>query len=142
MHAQNLRSLGIRTEVLSPSEVKHLYPELNTDDIEVGTLGPDDGPFDPHMIMWGYMKRAAEKGVKLYQGEKACGLKVENGRVIGVETRQRFYRDRHGRQRSRSVGTGSGELGQPPYPAHKQGPHNRHDRPPARHPARQALRGG
>jgi sarcosine oxidase subunit beta len=81
-----LSALGIPTEILSPDEVKRLYPELNTDDIEVGSWGPDDGPFDPHMIMWGYMKRAIEKGVKLYQGEKACGLRFENGRITGVET--------------------------------------------------------
>lgn len=85
-HASSLQALGIRTEVLAPQEVRRLYPELNTDDIEVGTWGPDDGPFDPHMILWGFMKRATEKGVKLYQGQKACGLRVERGRVTGVET--------------------------------------------------------
>ena len=85
-HAEMLNSLQIRTEILSPDEVKRLYPELNTDDIDVGIYGPDDGPFDPHMIMWGYMKRATEKGAKLYQGETARGLRIENGRVVGVET--------------------------------------------------------
>jgi sarcosine oxidase subunit beta len=85
-HAEMLTSLGIQTEVLLPDEVKRLYPELNTSDIDVGTWGLDDGPYDPHMIMWGYIKRATEKGVKLYQGEKALGLRVENGRVTGVET--------------------------------------------------------
>jgi len=85
-NAKMLVSLGIPTEVLTPDEVKHLYPELNTDDIEVGVYGPDDGPFDPHMIMWGYMKRAIEKGAKLYQGEKARGLRIQNGHVTGVET--------------------------------------------------------
>lgn len=85
-HAETLQSLGIRTEVLSPDEVKRLYPELNTSDIDLGSWGPDDGPFDPHMIMWGYIKRAIEKGVKLNQGEKALGLRTENGRVTGIET--------------------------------------------------------
>lgn len=85
-HAEVLNSLGIRTEILSPDEVKYRYPELNTADIETGTWGPDDGPFDPHMIMSGYIKRATEMGVKLYQGEKACGLGIENGRVTAVET--------------------------------------------------------
>jgi len=85
-HAEMLNSLQIRTEVLSPEEVKQLYPEVNTDDIDMAIYGPDDGPFDPHMIMWGFVKRATEKGVKLYQGEKACGLRIENGRVTGVET--------------------------------------------------------
>jgi len=85
-HAEMLQSLQIRTEILLPDEVKRLYPELNTDDIDVGIYGPDDGPFDPHMIMWSFVKRATEKGVKLSQGEKARGFRIENGCVIGVET--------------------------------------------------------
>ena len=85
-HAEMLNSLRIRTEILPPDDVKRLHPELNTNDLDVGIYGPDDGPFDPHMIMWGYVKRATEKGVKLKQGEKAHGLRIENGRVIGVET--------------------------------------------------------
>jgi glycine/D-amino acid oxidase-like deaminating enzyme len=85
-HAELLNSLQIHTEILSPNEVQHLHPELYTGDIDIGIYGPDDGPFDPHMIMWGYIQRAKEKGVKLYQGEKARGLRIENGRVIGVET--------------------------------------------------------
>jgi sarcosine oxidase subunit beta len=85
-HAEVLNSLGIRTEILSPDEVKRLYPELNMNDLELGSWGPDDGPFDPHMIMSGYIKRATEKGVTLYEGIKACGLRHENGRITGVET--------------------------------------------------------
>lgn len=85
-HVGNLQSLGIRSEILTPDDVKRLYPELITDNIEVGTYGPDDGPFDPHMIMSGFIKRATETGVQLYQGEKACGLRIEHGRVTGVET--------------------------------------------------------
>lgn len=85
-HAEGLLALGIPTELLTPDEVKYRYPELNTADIELGTFGPDDGPFDPHMIMWGYVKKATEMGVTFVQGEKATGLRIEAGRVTGVET--------------------------------------------------------
>ena len=85
-NAKMLNSLQIQTEILLPDEIKGLYPELYTDDLDVGIYGPDDGPFDPHMIMWGYMKRASEKGAKLYQGVTARGLRIQNGRVTGVET--------------------------------------------------------
>ena len=85
-----LRSLDIRTDVLYPDEIKRRYPEINTEDLVVGTWGPDDGPFDPHMIMWGYIKRALEKGVKLYQGVRATGIRVRNGRVEGVDTDEGF----------------------------------------------------
>jgi glycine/D-amino acid oxidase-like deaminating enzyme len=80
------QSLGITTEVLTPEEVKHRYPEINTEDIALGTWGPDDGSFDPHMIMWGYVSRAREMGVRLRQGVRATGIAVRNGQVEGVLT--------------------------------------------------------
>jgi glycine/D-amino acid oxidase-like deaminating enzyme len=88
--AQVLQSLGIRTELLTPEEVKHRYPEINTADIVLGAWGPDDGPFDPHMIMWGYINRAHEMGVRLHQGVRATGVRVRNGRVEGVMTDEGF----------------------------------------------------
>jgi sarcosine oxidase subunit beta len=93
-HAERLISLNIATELLTPEEVKYRYPELNTEDIELGTFGPDDGPFDPHMIMSGFIKRARQMGVKLYQGEKALGLRIEKKRVTGVETASGFIATR------------------------------------------------
>jgi len=80
------QSLGITTEVLTPEEVRYRYPELRTEDIALGTWGPDDGSFDPHMIMWGYMSRAREMGVRLRQGVRATGIAMRNGRVEGVLT--------------------------------------------------------
>ena len=88
--ARMSQSLGITTEVLTPEEVKRRYPEINVEDIEVATWGPDDGPFDPHMIMWGYVRRAREMGIRLHQGVRATGIRVRSGRVAGVQTDQGF----------------------------------------------------
>ena len=57
-----LNRLGVVTQVLDPAEIKRRYPEIRTDDLAVGTFGPDDGPFDPHMIVWGYARRAVALG--------------------------------------------------------------------------------
>jgi sarcosine oxidase subunit beta len=84
--AHLLQSHDVTTEILEPAEIKRRYPEINTEDIVLGTWGPDDGPFDPHMILWGYLKKASGMGVKLYQGVRATGIRVERGRVVGVET--------------------------------------------------------
>jgi len=84
--AELLHSLGVRTDLLSPDDVKAIYPEANVEDVALGTLGPDDGPFDPHMIMWGYLNKARRNGAKLYQDARATGLEVRNGRVEGVVT--------------------------------------------------------
>jgi len=88
--ARMSQSLGITTEVLTPEEVRRRYPEINVEDVVVATWGPDDGPFDPHMIMWGYVRRAREMGVRLHQGVRATGIRVHSGRVEGVQTDQGF----------------------------------------------------
>jgi sarcosine oxidase subunit beta len=89
-NAKLLQSSGVETEILEPEEIKRRCPEINTEDVVLGTWGPDDGPFDPHMIMWGYVKRASEMGVRLYQGRHATGIEVRNGNVEGVHTDQGF----------------------------------------------------
>ena len=86
--ARMLQSLGIKTDVLEPDEIKRRYPEINTTDIVVGAWGPDDGPFDPYMIMSGYSKRAREMGVRLHEGVRATGIRVQQGHVEGVVTDQ------------------------------------------------------
>ncbi len=86
--AEMLQSLGIQTETLTPQEIKRRYPEINTDDIALGTWGPDDGPLDPHMVMSGYIGRAREMGVKLREGVTATDIQVEKGRVRSIVTDQ------------------------------------------------------
>jgi len=92
--AELLQALGIETEILSPEEIKRRYPEINTEDIVLGTWGPDDGTVDPHMIMWGYIGRARELGVKLHQGVRATGISVRQGHVEGVATTDGFVATR------------------------------------------------
>lgn len=88
--AAMLQSLGIASEVLNPAEIARRYPLLNTDDLAVGVFGPDDGPLDPHMILWGYLRRARELGVRLLTGVRATGLAMQAGRVTGVHTDRGF----------------------------------------------------
>ena len=85
-----LRSLGVRTEVLPPQEIGHRYPEINVQDIALGAWGPDDGTIDPHMIMWGYARRARQMGVKIREGVRATQIEVRQGRVRGVVTTAGF----------------------------------------------------
>lgn len=88
--ASLLTSLNVPTEVLEPGEIRRRYPEINTEDLVLGTFGPDDGPFDAHMIMWGYVQRAKERRVALYQGVRATGIKIQHAEVEGVSTDHGF----------------------------------------------------
>ncbi len=93
-NAELLNSHGITTEILEPDEIKRRYPEINTEDLVLGTWGPDDGLIDPHMIMWGYIKKAQEMGATLHQGVKATGIQVRHGKVEGVRTEKGFVSSR------------------------------------------------
>ena len=93
-NAELLNSHGITTEILEPDEIKRRYPEIKIEDLVLGTWGPDDGLIDPHMIMWGYMKKAQEMGATLHQGVKATGIQVRNGKVEGVRTEKGFVASR------------------------------------------------
>jgi sarcosine oxidase subunit beta len=93
-NAKLLNSHGITTEIMEPNEIKRRYPEINTEDLVLGTWGPDDGLIDPHMIMWGYMKKAQEMGATLHQGVKATAIQVRHGKVEGVRTEKGFVSSR------------------------------------------------
>jgi glycine/D-amino acid oxidase-like deaminating enzyme len=93
-NAKLLNSYGIATEILERDEIKRRYPEINTEDVVLGTWGPDDGLIDPHMIMWGYMKKAQAMGATLEQGVKATGIRVHHGKVEGIRTDKGFISSR------------------------------------------------
>jgi glycine/D-amino acid oxidase-like deaminating enzyme len=93
-NAMLLNSHGITTEILEPDEIKRRYPEIEIDDLVLGTWGPDDGLIDPHMIMWGYIKKAQEMGATLHQEVKATGVEVRHGKVEGVRTDKGFVSSR------------------------------------------------
>lgn len=93
-NAKLLNSHGITTEILEPNEIKRRYPEIKIEDLVLGTWGPEDGLIDPHMVMWGYIKKAQEMGATLHQGVKATEIQVHHGKVEGVHTEKGFVSSR------------------------------------------------
>ena len=72
-----LRSqLGVRTEVLTQSEIGKLAPVVNTSDISVGVFGPDDGVIDAKAIISAYSLAAKRLGVIIREDVHAIGLDV------------------------------------------------------------------
>jgi sarcosine oxidase subunit beta len=93
-HASTLQSIDITTELLTPEEVAQLYPELAFPGLALGAYGPQDGPLDAHLVLWGYLQAARRLGVRLREETAATGLLVESGRVEGVETAAGVVRTR------------------------------------------------
>jgi sarcosine oxidase, subunit beta len=81
-----LQAHEVQTELLAPAEIKARFPQIHCDDIALGSYGADDGPFDPHMIMTGYLRRARQMGVQVLEGTRVEGIEVRGGRVASVVT--------------------------------------------------------
>ena len=89
------RQLGAQTETWSPEEVKQRYPVIHTDDLVCGVFGPEDGIIDAQSIMLGYKNGATQLGVEVYQGTRATGISLSEGRITGVQTSDGDISTRH-----------------------------------------------
>jgi sarcosine oxidase subunit beta len=86
---------GIDTEWLTPEEARKIAPILNISDkirypIMGATYQARGGIAKHDWVAWGYAKAADDMGVDLIQGCEVNGIKVENGKVQGVETNLGF----------------------------------------------------
>ncbi len=80
--------LGIRTEWLDGEEVRRRLPMMSFDDALAGLLGPDDGLADNGSVVQGYISAGSRLGVRALTGIEVTGIRLESGRVAGLETDQ------------------------------------------------------
>jgi sarcosine oxidase subunit beta len=73
-------------EVLSASEIQYRWPYLNVEGIRGGTFGPEDGYADPYMAAMGFAGAARRLGVRIEEKVTVTGIRVEAGKVRGIET--------------------------------------------------------
>ena len=85
------KHLGVDSEVVGREELARLVPLLNmSEEVRhpiLGALYHPPGALARHdAVAWGYAGRAQELGVEIHQETEVTGIKVENGRVTGLET--------------------------------------------------------
>ena len=85
------KHLGVDSEVVGREELARLVPLLNmSDEVRhpiLGALYHPPGALARHdAVAWGYAGRAQELGVEIHQETEVTGIKVEDGRVTGLET--------------------------------------------------------
>lgn len=85
------RALGVRTEVLSPSEILDVCRLVDLSGggelPVVGASYHPPGSFARHdSVVWGYAQAAQRRGVHVHQGLEVTGIRVVDGRCVGVET--------------------------------------------------------
>jgi sarcosine oxidase subunit beta len=80
------RAHGISVDWLSAADAAALCPGLAVDGVIGATYCGHDGIADPNGVTQGFAKAAQARGVEIRRGEEVTGVRVEGGRVIGVDT--------------------------------------------------------
>jgi FAD-dependent oxidoreductase domain-containing protein 1 len=84
-----------RVELLDRKGVKHRFPSLRVDDIDIAAFSPDDGYMDPHNVLMGFRRKASSLGIT-YLKDRVVDFDVAGKQVIAVrfESGERLAVDR------------------------------------------------
>ena len=77
-----------RVDMVTPQEIKALYPYLETGDLLGGSWVAQDGTASPVDITQAFVKGARGRGALCLEGVRVTGISQANGRVTGVITDQ------------------------------------------------------
>jgi sarcosine oxidase subunit beta len=85
---------GADAEMLDREGVRRMYPWLNFDNarfpIKGAILQRRGGTVRHDAVAWGYARGADMRGVDLIQNCAVTGMRIEGGRILGVETTRGF----------------------------------------------------
>jgi glycine cleavage system aminomethyltransferase T/glycine/D-amino acid oxidase-like deaminating enzyme len=77
-----------QVDMVTPDEIKALYPFVETADLLGGSWVAQDGTASPVDITSAFVKGARQRGVKCLEGVKVTAINQSNGKVTGVVTDQ------------------------------------------------------
>ncbi len=89
------KHLGVDSELVDREFIKRKCPEIDLDCGHgmpvLGALYHPPGAIARHdAVAWGYARSADSRGVEIHQNTEVTGIRVEGGRVVGVETNRGF----------------------------------------------------
>jgi len=84
--ATTARSFGMDMHIVSPAEVKRMWPLINVDDLVGASFTPSDGQASPSDVTMALAKGARMNGARLVEGARVTGFGFQNGRIVRVET--------------------------------------------------------
>src|SRR5262249_6683300 len=80
------RGGGIDVRLVGADGLRRLEPQLFTEDLVAAAYEPEAGYCDPVSTTTSFAEAARSRGTRIVQGREATALRVEGGRVAGVET--------------------------------------------------------
>ena len=84
--ATTAKSFGMDMQLLSPDEVKKMWPLLETGDLVGASWLPTDGQASPSDITQSLAKGARMHGAKLFEDVRVTGFDMKDGRITAVKT--------------------------------------------------------
>jgi methylglutamate dehydrogenase subunit A len=92
----SMRLHGADAELLDADAVRHMAPYLDFTNarfpIRGGLLQRRGGTARHDAVVWGYARAADQRGVDIVQDCEVTGLRVDNGRIVGLDTTRGYIR--------------------------------------------------
>ncbi len=89
-----MRLLGVDAELLNAEQVRQFLPFADFDNarfpIRGALMQPRGGTVRHDAVVWGYARAADERGVDIIEHCEVTGIRVEDGKIKGVETTRGF----------------------------------------------------
>ncbi len=79
-------SFGMDMHLISPEEVKRMWPLMNVDDLVGASWLPTDGQASPSDITQSLAKGARMHGAKIVETVRVTGFEMTDGRIVKVKT--------------------------------------------------------
>jgi sarcosine dehydrogenase len=86
--ATTARSFGLEMQLLTPKEAQDLWPIMQVDDVIGAAFLPTDGQASPSDLVQALARGARSHRVLIREDVRATGIRVESGRITGVDTDQ------------------------------------------------------
>lgn len=86
--ATTARSFGMDMHLISPDEVKRMWPLMDTSDLVGASWLPTDGQASPSDITQSLAKGARMHGARLHEGVTVTGFAMDGRRITAVHTSQ------------------------------------------------------
>ena len=81
-------SFGMDMHLISPAEVKKMWPLMDVTDLVGASWLPTDGQASPSDITQSLAKGARMHGATIVEGVRVTGFSMQDGRITGVHTTQ------------------------------------------------------
>ncbi|PYB71905.1 GcvT family protein [Rhizobium wuzhouense] len=79
-------SFGMEMHLVSPEEVKRMWPLMNVDDLVGASWLPTDGQASPSDITQSLARGARMHGAKIVENVRVTGFEMKDGRILKVKT--------------------------------------------------------